>query len=126
MNAVKMRKGQPRLFGLRSYRYLWLFICISLRMTANVSRLTRASRWALSLEAGEHSGRAGESDRCPQLTTDHLCMRKMEMGSILFHRRKRSRRAKTARGRRHEPRDGSEISRREGRQTENSEYREEF
>lgn len=37
---------------------------------------------------GEHSGRPGESDRCPQLTTDHLCMRKMEMGSILFHWRK--------------------------------------
>lgn len=29
-----------------------------------------------------------ESDRCPQLTADHLCMRKMELGKILFHWRK--------------------------------------
>lgn len=36
----------------------------------------------------EAEQREVESDRCPQLTADHLCMRKMELGKILFHRTK--------------------------------------
>lgn len=64
------------------------------------------------MEAGGQAGRqAGrESDRCPQLTTDHLCMRKMEMGSIAFRRREKVRASEVCAGGKD---GGSEISRRE-------------
>lgn len=58
--------------------------------------------------ADRQAGR--ESDRCPQLTTDHLCMRKMEMGSIAFRRREKVRASEVCAGGKD---GGSKISRRE-------------
>lgn len=47
---------------------------------------------------GQADGGRAESDRCPQLTTDHLCMRKMEMGSIAFRRREKVRASEVCTG----------------------------